>query len=69
MAVTAETGLEETLEALRRFVALCTEGEVPDVTCGGYADDAGAVASDEALLAQGRDLGRALARELGLTPA
>ena len=69
VAVTAESGLEETLDALRRFVALSTEGEVPVVSCGVYADDAGVVAGDEALLAQGRDLGRALARELGLTPA
>ena len=53
--------------ALRRRSA--TEGEVPVVSCGGYAGDAGVAAGDEALLARGRDLGRALARELGLTPA
>ena len=69
VAVTAESGLQETLDALRRYVGLSTHGDVKVLTCGAYADDAGALASDEALLDQGRDLGRALARELGLTPA
>ena len=42
VAVTAETGLEETLAALRRYVALSTDGDVAGVhACGGYADDGG----------------------------
>jgi len=69
VAVTAETGLEETLDALRRYVALCTQGDVPVFTCGGYADAADAAAADEALLADARRLGVELAGALGLSSA
>jgi multimeric flavodoxin WrbA len=69
IAVTAETGLEDTLAALRRYVGLSTDGEVPVFTCGGYADTAGAAAADEALLADARRLGDELAGALGLRPA
>ena len=69
VAVTAETGLEETLAALRRYVALSTDGDVPVHTCAGYADEAGAAAADEELLAEARSLGAELAAALGLSPA
>ena len=69
VAVTAETGLQDALDALRRYVDLSTDGDVPMLTCGAYADEAGAAAGDQALLAEARALGRALAEELGLTPA
>lgn len=69
VAVTAETGLQDALDALHRYVDLSTDGEVPIFTCGGYADEAGAAAADRALLAEARALGRALAGELDLTPA
>ncbi len=69
VAVTAETGLQETLDALRRYVALSTDGDPPVFTCGGYADAAGAAAADEALLAEARRLGTELAGALGLSPA
>ena len=69
VAVTAETGLQETLDALRRYVALSTDGDPPVFTCGGYADAAGAAAADEALLARARRLGAELADALGLSPA
>jgi multimeric flavodoxin WrbA len=69
VAVTAETGLQDALDALRRYVDLSTDGDVPILTCGGYADEAGAAAGDEALLGEARALGRALAEALGLTPA
>jgi multimeric flavodoxin WrbA len=68
VAVTAETGLQDALEALRRFVDLSSEGEIPTYTCGGYAGDAGEAAGDVTLLAEARAMGRALAEELGLTP-
>ena len=35
IAVTAETGLDDTLAALRRYVALSTDHEVPVFTCDG----------------------------------
>ena len=69
VAVTAETGLEETLAALRRYVALSTDGDVPVSTCAGYADEAGAAAADAELLAEARRLGAELAAALGLSPA
>ena len=69
VAVTAETGLEDTLAALRRYVALSTDGAVPVHTCSGYADEAGAAAADEELLAEARSLGAELAAALGLSPA
>jgi multimeric flavodoxin WrbA len=69
VAVTAETGLQDALGALRRYVDLSSEGQIPTYTCGCYASDAGEAAADEALLAEARAMGRALARELGLDPA
>jgi multimeric flavodoxin WrbA len=69
VAVTAETGLDETFDALRRYVALSTDGEVPVFTCGGYADAADAAAADEALLAEARRLAAELAGALGLSRA
>jgi multimeric flavodoxin WrbA len=69
VAVTQSTGLQDTFEALRRFVALSSQGGLPVHECGGYADEAGAAAEDEDLLAEARRLGTALAADLGLTPA
>ncbi len=69
VAVTAETGLQDALEALRRYVSLSSEGEIPTHTCGGCAGDTGEAAGDAALLSEARAMGRALAEELGLTPA
>ena len=69
IAVTAETGLDETLAALRRYVALSTDGDVPIFTLGGYADKLGAVAADAQLLAAARRLGADLAAALGLSSA
>ena len=59
--MTAETGIDDTLATLRRFVALSTDADIPTFTLGGYADTLGAVAKDEGLLARGRALGGQLA--------
>lgn len=67
LAVTAETGLDDTLAALRRYVALSTEGDVPVVSMGGYADKAGAAADDPELVAAARQLAADMAGPLGLT--
>lgn len=69
VAVTAETGLEETLDALRRYVALSSDGDIPVYVCAGYADEAGAAAADEELLAEARRLGVELAAVLRLSEA
>ena len=69
VAVTAETGLQETLDALRRYVSLSSDGDIPVFTCAGYADEAGAAAADEALVAEARRLGADLANALDLSRA
>ncbi len=61
VAVTAETGLQDALDALRRYVALSTDGEVAVLALGGYADTVGAAAADAELLAAARQLGADLA--------
>lgn len=64
VAVTAESGLDDTLAALRRYVALSTEGDVPVFSVGGYASDPGEVAEKPELLAAARRLGADLAAAL-----
>ncbi len=50
-------------------MALSSEGDIPVFTCAGYADEAGAAAADEQLLAEARRLGADLADALGLSRA
>lgn len=64
VAITAETGLDETLAALRRYVALSTDGEVPIFSVRGYADAAGSAAEQPELLAAARRLASDLAAAL-----
>lgn len=64
VAVTAETGLDETVAALRRYVALSTDGDVPIFSAGGYADTAGSAAERPELLAAARRLAADLAEAL-----
>lgn len=61
LVVTAETGLDETLATLRRFVALSTEGDLPVFSMGGFADAAGDAAGDAELLTAARRLGADMA--------
>jgi multimeric flavodoxin WrbA len=61
IAVTAETGLEETLATLRRYVAQCTVEAPPVRTLAVYARERGAVAEDPAAMAAARALGAELA--------
>jgi len=73
MVVTAETGLDDTLAALRRYVALSTEGEIPTFSMGGFADTAGAAAGDVELLEAARrlaaDMAGVLVEDAGATAA
>jgi len=64
VAVIAETGLDETVAALRRYVALSTDGDVPIFSAGGYADTAGSAAERPELLAAARRLAADLAEAL-----
>jgi len=61
LVVTAETGLDDTLAALRRFVALSTEGDLPVLSMSGFADAVGDAAKDTELLEAARQLGADMA--------
>lgn len=66
LVVTAETGMEDALAALRRFVQLSTGSDLPVCVMGGYADAIGDAAKDEQLLAAARRLAADMAGPLGL---
>ena len=66
IAVGAESSADDTLAAMRRFVAFSNPEELPVVALGGCADKPGAAADDAALMAQARALGRSMAERLGL---
>ena len=68
IAVAMESGLDETLAAMRRFMALSNPQEVPTLTMGAYADKPGDAAADAKLMAEARALGQAMAERLGLSP-
>ena len=66
IAVAAESGLDDTLAAMRRFVALSNPEELPVLSLGGCADKPGDAAADAQLTADARALGRSMAERLGL---
>ncbi len=69
IAVAGESGAEDTLAAMRRFVALSNPEELPVVALGGLADKPGDAAQDAELMAKARALGRSMAERLGLDPS
>lgn len=68
MAVTAEMGLDDALDAMGRYVALSSDRESPTLRFGAVADVAGRAAADEGLLAGARGPAGAMAARFGLTP-
>lgn len=64
IAVAAETGLDDTLAALRRYVALSSDRDVPICNVSGLADERGAAAADPELRAAARHLADDMARYL-----
>lgn len=64
ITVAAETGLEDTLAAMRRFVGLSTDRDVPTFDVSGIADERGAAAADPELRAAARHLADEMARYL-----
>ncbi len=68
IAVAMESGLDDTLAAMRRFMALSSPQEVPTLTMGACADKPGDAAADAKLMAAARALGQAMAETLGLSP-
>jgi len=69
IAVAAESSADDTLGAMRRFVALSNPEALPVVALGGCADKPGEAAEDAKLMAQARELGRSMAERLGLDPS
>lgn len=69
VAVTAESGLDDALAALRRYVALATDREVPVHTLGGLADRPGEAAADPDLVGAATGLAADIAATLGLSRA
>ena len=69
IAVAGESDAEDTLAAMRRFVALSNPEELPVVALGGLADKPGDAAQDAELMARARALGRSTAERLGLDPS
>ena len=69
IAVAAESGADDTLAAMRRFVAFSNPEELPVVALGGCADKPGDAAQDAELMAKARALGRSMAERLGLDPS
>ena len=66
IAVATESSADDTLDAMRRFVALSNPEEPPVVALGGLADKPGEAAEDAELMAKARELGRSMAEQLGL---
>ncbi len=64
IAVAAETGIEETLDTLRRYVALSSKEPLPLETLACLASDMGDAAADVGLLENARDFARRLAQRL-----
>jgi multimeric flavodoxin WrbA len=64
IAVAAETGLDDALGALRRYVRLSARGDVPIVELAALADAAGDAAADAELLEAARRFARQLAELL-----
>jgi multimeric flavodoxin WrbA len=60
IAVAAETGLDDALGALRRYVKLSARGDVPMVELAAIADAAGDAAADAELLEAARRFARQL---------
>ena len=69
IAVAGESDAEDTLAAMRRFVALSNPEEPPVVALGGLADKPGDAAQDAELMARARALGCSMAERLGLDPS
>jgi multimeric flavodoxin WrbA len=66
IAVAAESGADDTLAAMRRYVAFSNPEELPVVALGGCADKPGEAAHDAELMAKARELGRSMVALLGL---
>jgi multimeric flavodoxin WrbA len=65
IAVAQETGVDDTLAALRRFLALSSPEELPVVALGGLAYEPGEAAANADLMDEARAFGRAMAEKLG----
>jgi len=64
IAVAESTGLDETLDALRRYVALSSIDRIEPLTASGFAFKAGDAARNQGLVESVRALARSMAGEL-----
>ena len=69
IAVATESSADDTLDAMRRFLALSNPEELPVVALDGLADKPGDAAQDVELMAKAGALGRSMAELLGLDPS
>lgn len=65
LAVSAETGLDDALAALERYVRLSSDREIPLFRVGGLAEKAGEALADEDLLARVRAMAASLVAAAG----
>jgi multimeric flavodoxin WrbA len=68
IAIAGESDAEDTLAAMRRFLALSNPEELPAEAVGGCADKPGEAAQDAELMAKARALGRSMAESLSRDP-
>ena len=67
IAVATSSGLDDTLAAMRRFVALSSRRDVLTVAMGGFASLPGEAVASEELMTEAQALGRTMAEGLGLS--
>jgi multimeric flavodoxin WrbA len=64
IAVAESTGLDETIDSLKRFIALLSDKKVKPLSVTGLADRAGDAAGNAALVAAVREMAHAMAKAL-----
>jgi multimeric flavodoxin WrbA len=69
IAVAESTGLDETIDSLRRFISLSSNGRVKPIAATGFAYRIGDAAANESLLASVRKLAGEMAAALFEAPA
>jgi multimeric flavodoxin WrbA len=69
IAVAESTGLDETIDSLRRFLALSSNSRLRPLSATGFASRAGDAASNGPLVASVREMAAEMARQLREAPA
>ncbi|MGO8683748.1 MAG: flavodoxin family protein [Thermoleophilia bacterium] len=69
IAIAAETGVQATIDTLKRFVALSSSGNVKQVEFTGLADRPGDALADDVLVERAREMADEIAAMLNADPA